>query len=315
MPDDSQVELNGHTIHVSSLDKVMFPDAGITKGDLIDYYRRIADTMLPHVRGRPVTMHRFPDGIDAGGFYQKEAPDYFPDWIERVSIYVEEDDAEQLQIVCNTAATLVYLANQGCITPHVWLSRIDKLDYPDKLIFDLDPPSDDFAIVREAALALREVLDAIGLPPFVMTTGQSGLHVAVPLDRSADFDTVRAFARDVAELVAGRHPDRFTTAGRKKKRRGRLFLDYLRNSYGQHGAAPYAVRPRPAAPIATPLDWDELHDPDLTARSYTMRNIVRRLGQKDDPWADMYAQAAALDEARQHLEEMRSNEQSVGSDG
>lgn len=301
---NSEIKLNNHTIELSSLDKLMFPDSGITKGDLIDYYRRIADTMLPHVRQRPVTMHRFPDGIDETGFYQKEAPDYFPDWIDRVSIYVEEEDAAQPQIVCNSAAALVYLANQGCITPHVWLSRVDKLDHPDKLIFDLDPPSDDFGIVREAALALRRVLDELHLRPFVMTTGQRGLHVVVPLDRSADFDTVRAFSRDVADVVAERNPDRFTTASRKKKRRGRLFLDYLRNSYGQHGVAPYAVRPRRAAPVSTPLDWDELHDQDLTARSYTIGNIFRRLGQKDDPWADMYAQAAGLEDARQRLEEM-----------
>lgn len=271
----------------------MFPDDGLTKGDLVDYYYRISETMLPHVAGRPLTMHRFPNGIDAEGFYQKEAPDYFPQWIERVALEVE-GGRTQHQVLCNNVATLVYLANQSCITPHVWLSRADKVRYPDKLIFDLDPPSGDFEIVREAAQALREMLQQVGLVPFVMTTGSKGLHVVTPLDRTVDFDTARAFARRLAEVLAGREPDRFTTETRKNKRRGRLFLDYLRNSYGQHGVAPYAIRAKPGAPVATPLDWDELANRNLHSQSYTMQNIFRRLGQKEDPWRDMMDHARSL---------------------
>jgi bifunctional non-homologous end joining protein LigD len=302
-----EMAVNGRTITIERADKPLYPDAGITKGDLADYYRRMAETMLPHMRDRPITMQRFPDGIDAPGFYQKEAPDYFPDWIRRVSIHVQEEGTVQDQIICDDAATLLYLANQACITPHIWLSRADKLDHPDKLLFDLDPPDDNFDPIRQAAQELRAVLEEVGLTSYVMTTGSRGLHVVVPLDRSADFDTVRDFARDLADLLAQRHPERLTTAQRKEKRTGRLFLDYLRNSYAQNSVTPYAVRPLPNAPVATPLEWDELDNPNLDAQSYTMRNIFRRLGQKSDPWAGMLGNGRSLTQPRARLDEMRED--------
>jgi bifunctional non-homologous end joining protein LigD len=294
-------KLGGHAVEVDHLDKPFFPDAGITKGDLIDAYRRLADVMLPHMAGRPLSMERYPDGIGGGGFYQKEVPDYFPDWIEVVQIEVEEENAEQPQVVCGDAATLVYLADQGVITPHIWLSRVDHLNRPDKLIFDLDPPEGGFEIVRFAARKLYDIFDEIGMRPYVMTTGSKGLHVVLPLEPEADFDEVRAFARQVAEALAARYPDRLTTAPRKNKRKGRLFLDYLRNAYAQTSVTPYAVRALPGAPVATPLDWDEVDDPDLGPRSYTLANIFRRLGQKADPWQGMFEGAASLKEAQQRL--------------
>ncbi|MFN2291847.1 MAG: non-homologous end-joining DNA ligase [Anaerolineae bacterium] len=298
------IELDGHGIEVEHFDKVFFPDVGLTKGDLIGYYRRIAETMLPHLEGRPLTMQRFPDGIDEKGFYQKEAPGYFPDWIQRVEIHVEGEGSTQPQVVCGNVATLVYLVDQGCITPHVWLSRVAALHKPDKLIFDLDPPDDDFEMVRHGALALHDLLDEIDLTTYLMTTGSRGLHVVAPLDGSAEFDTVRQFARDVGAVLARREPDRITVESRKQARRGRLFVDYLRNSYAQNAVAPYAVRAKPGAPVATPLDWDELGDRDLAAQTYTTQNIFRRLGQKDDPWADFQQHAQSLEEPRQKLKEM-----------
>lgn len=278
------IELNGRSLALTHLDKLFFPDDGLTKGDLIDYYRRIAETMLPHLRQRPLSLQRFPNGIREAGFYQKEVPDYFPEWIERTMIPVESEDEAQPQVVCQDAAALVYLVNQGCITPHVWLSRTGHLDQPDRLIFDLDPPDDDFDLVQAAARALRQALTKAELVPFVMTTGSRGLHVVAPLDGSADFDATRAFARQLADDLAAQEPDKFTTETRKAKRHGRLFLDYLRNAYAQTAVAPYAVRPKPGAPVATPLDWDELTRADLHAQSYTVHNIFQRLGQKDDPW-------------------------------
>jgi bifunctional non-homologous end joining protein LigD len=282
----------------------MFPDEGITQGDLMEYYRRVAETMLPYLKGRPLTMQRFPDGIGDEGFYQKEAPDYFPDWIRRVSIEVKEEGQEQPQVICENVATLVYLVDQGCITPHVWLSRADKLTHPDRLIFDLDPPDDDFELVRSAAQSLREMLEGVGLLPFVMTTGSRGLHVVVPLDRSTDFDTVRSFAKNLAGVLAEREADRLTTKVRKDKRGNRLFLDYLRNSYGQNTVAPYAVRAKPGAPVATPLDWDELSDSNLHSQTYTLQNIFRRLGQKEDPWKGMMRHARSLSEPRRRLDNL-----------
>jgi bifunctional non-homologous end joining protein LigD len=291
---DKKMKIGSHTIELSNLDKVLFPDDGITKGDLIDYYQRIANIILPHLAGHPLSLQRFPNGIQAEGFYQKEISDYFPDWIRRVSVEVKEDQTRQDQVVCDNVETLVYLANQACITLHPWLSRADKLNHPDKLIFDLDPPGNDFETVRFAAGRLREMLQKAGLVPFVMTTGSKGLHVVVPLDQSADFDEVRAFVRQLADDLARREPERLTTETRKDQRHGRVFLDYLRNAYGQTGVAPYTVRAKPGAPVATPLDWAELADPQLHSQSYTVRNIFQRLGQKADPWQDMRDHVRAL---------------------
>lgn len=296
-------KVNGQVITLSSVDKVLFPEEGITKGELVDYYQRIAEYMLPYLRDRPVTMERYPDGLDGTGFYQKEVPDYFPGWIERVTIHVEETATDQEQVVCTNTATLVFLGNQACITPHIWLSRKDRLDYPDKLIFDLDPAQNDFASVRQAARDLHTLLNEVNLISFVMTTGSRGLHVVVPLDRHADFDEVRDFAHKLADVLAKRHPERLTTAQRKQKREGRLFLDYLRNAYAQNSVTPYAVRALPGAPVATPLDWHELHDPDLHAQRYTVANIFRRLGQKEDPWREMMNHAQSLKEPRKNLAE------------
>ena len=291
---DKKMKIGAHTVELSNLDNVLFPDDGITKGDLIDYYRHIAETMLPHLAGHPLSLQRFPGGIQAEGFYQKEIPEYFPDWIRRVSIEVKEEQTRQAQVVCDTLETLVYLANQACLTLHPWLSRADQLNYPDKLIFDLDPPGDEFEVVRFAAGRLREMLQEVGLVPFVMSTGSKGLHVVAPLDRSADFDKVRAFVRQLANELASREPERLTTETRKDQRHGRVFLDYLRNAYAQTGVAPYTVRAKVGAPVATPLEWDELANPSLHSQSYTLRNIFHRLGQKADPWQDMMDHARSL---------------------
>lgn len=295
----STLHFGPHTLETSSESRVLFPEEGLTKGELLDYYRRIAATMLPYLRDRPLTLHRFPDGIGADGFIQQQAPDYFPDFVTRAT--VEKEEGEITHAVCNEAAALVYLANQGCITPHVWLSRLDRPHHPDRLVFDLDPPGDDFEAARYGARAVREVLDALHLPAFLMTTGSRGLHVVVPLDRQADFDTVRAFARAVAEAVADAHPEALTVAHRKEQRRGRLFVDYLRNAYAQTAVPPYAVRALPGAPVATPLDWDELGNGDLHARRYSIRNLFRRLGQKPDPWTGLDTHAASLAEAQKRL--------------
>lgn len=297
------LRIGRYSVELSSLDRVLFPDSGVTKGELVEHYRTVADRMLPHLRGRPVSMQRFPGGIHEEGFFQKSAPDYFPEWIERVTVSKKGGTVQH--VVCNEAATLVYLANQNCITPHVWLSRADRLDHPDRLIFDLDPPRNDFEVVRFAARALREMLGELGLDPFLMTTGGRGMHLVVPLDRSADFHVVRGFARDVAELLATRHKDRLTTEVRKNKRRGRLFLDYMRNAYAQTAVPPYAVRARPGAPVAVPLDWDELSDPNLRGGSWNTRTVGARLA-RDDPWKGMARRARSLSGPRKKLDRILS---------
>jgi len=296
------IHVDDHDIEVSNTDKILFDDAGITKGDLIDYYGRIAETILPHLAGRPVSMERFPDGIGEEGFYQKAVPKYFPDWIHRAEVDLVEGGSQD-QVVVESAATLVYLADQGCITPHAWLSREGSLDCPDKLVIDLDPPGTGFEPVREVAFLVRDFLGEIDLSPCVMTTGSRGLHLIVPIKPVIPFDRVREIAIKMAGILERRHPDRLTAEIRKEKRKGRLFLDMLRNAYGQTSVPPYAVRARSGAPVAVPLDWDELSDRSLVSTSYTVGNIFRRLGQKEDPWKDMYSLGQSLEGITEKLDE------------
>jgi bifunctional non-homologous end joining protein LigD len=300
MADDRQVSVGGREFTLTHPDKVLFPADGYTKADLVAYYRRVADVMVPHLRGRPLMLQRLPDGIGGEGFYQKEVGDYFPEWIRRVE--VSKEGGTVTHVVCDDEATIAYLAGQACITPHVWLSRADRIEYPDRLVFDLDPSRSDFAAVRATARELRELLDKLGLVPFVQTTGSRGLHVVVPLDSSADFDAVRTFARTVADRVAAADPDQRTTEARKAKRRGRIYIDIMRNAYAQTAVAPYSVRARPGAPVATPLDWRELGR--VTARRYTVANLARRLARRTDPWHDIDRHARPLKRASDALDDL-----------
>ncbi|MDT8324359.1 MAG: non-homologous end-joining DNA ligase [Bacteroidota bacterium] len=295
----SERQYGRHRIELSNEDKIFFPDVGMTKGDLIGYYEKAADWLLPRLKDRPLTLQRFPDGVSGEGFYQKNKADYFPGWIDHVTL--EKEDGENDYVICNKKATLLYLANQGCITPHVWLSRHDRPRHPDLLIFDLDPPDQDFSVVSFAAREIGKIMGDVGLTPFLMTTGSKGLHVWVPLDRTADFETTRQFGRAVADVLEKRHPEELTSAQRREKRRGRVFIDYLRNAYGQTAVCPYGVRALPGAPVATPLSWDELGRAGLTSQRYTTRNIFRRLGHKVDPWKGMHRHAADLHKALDEL--------------
>lgn len=300
---DAQVTIGGHRIEISNLDKILFPGDGHTKQDLLDHYRAVAAVALPHYRDRPLSMHRFPDGIDDEGFFQKDIPDYFPRWIHRVTL--AKEGGKVSYVVADDEATLVYLANQACITPHLFLSRRDRPHHPDRLVFDLDPPGEDFEPVRRAARFVRDALEELELPCYLQTTGSRGLHVVVPLDRSATFDAARNFAHDLAKRLASQHADELTVAQRRSKRRGRVFLDCLRNAYGQTAVGPYAVRAKAGAPVATPLEWSELGDRRLHPRRYTIRNIRRRLGQKDDPWADIARHGHSISAAARRLARLR----------
>ena len=277
--------VDGHRLAVSNADKVLFPDDGITKADLAEYYRRIAKVALPHYRGRPVTMQRFPDGIAESGFFHKNAPDHFPDWIERVE--VPKEGGTVRHVLVTSAATLVYLADQGCITPHLAVARADDPDKPDRLVFDLDPSDDDFAKVQTVARAVKDGLDRLDLKSFVQTTGSRGLHIVLPLDRSAVFEPLRGFVRKFAQNIADDLPDIATVEQRKAKRGDRVLIDTFRTAYGQTAVAPYAVRARPGAPVATPLRWEEALTSGMGPQKYTIANIFRRLAQMQDPWQDI----------------------------
>lgn len=290
------VRVGSRTVDVTHPDKVYFPDDGFTKGDVVGYYRAVAPHFLRHAAGRPLSLQRFPDGIGAEGFYQKKAPDGFPDWIPRVEVPLA-DGTTQTQVTVRHEADLVFLVQQVTITFHAWTSRAGTLDRPDRMVFDLDPAEGTgFAAVRDTARLLRDELEGVGLATYPMVTGSSGVHVQVPLRTGPDFDAVRTFARQVADALAAAHPDALTTEVRKDKRRGRLFLDVARNAGGQTAVAPYSLRARPGAPAATPLTWDELGGVPAADR-YTLRAVVRRLAQTDDPWKGMGRRAARLDGA------------------
>jgi bifunctional non-homologous end joining protein LigD len=282
-----------YSVETSSEDKVLFPDAGITKGQLIDYYEAVADTMLRHLRDRALTLHRFPDGIDADGFYQQQAGDYFPDWITRKTL--SKKGGEVAHVVCDKAATLVYLANQACITPHCWLSRIDEPDQPDRIVIDLDPADDDFGKVREAARLVADAFDDLGLAVFLQVTGSRGIHVVAPIRRSPGFDDVRKRVREIADRLADEHADRLTVEQRKNKRGKRIYLDTTRLAYGQTMVAPYAVRAKPGAPVATPIKREELDDEDLSPRRWTIDTVLDRLDAEGDLWDGIGRAARDLD--------------------
>lgn len=295
-----------YTVETSNEDKVLFDEAGLTKGDLIDYYESVAEHFLRHAANRPLTMQRFPDGIGKDGFYQKQIGDYFPKWIGRARVPTDKGDQEQ--VVCNNKATLAYLTNQACVTSHLFLSRTGRLGEPDRLIIDLDPSGDEFDAVRRAARRCRALFDELDLASFVKTTGSRGLHVMVPLRRGSGYDAVRAFAKAFVSLLASRYDDELTTEQRKNKRGGRLYLDVGRNAYGQTAVAPYSVRALPGAPVATPIGWEELDDRSLHAQTFDIRNVAKRLQREDDVWRRLTRSARSLRSACRRLESMTSTD-------
>jgi bifunctional non-homologous end joining protein LigD len=282
-----------YSVEIKHADKVLFPDAGITKGQLIDYYQAVAEIMLPHLRDRALTLHRFPDGIGTDGFYQQQAGDYFPDWITRATL--PKEDGEVAHVVCDKAATLVYLANQACITPHCWLSRTDAPDQPDRIVIDLDPADDDFGKVRAAARLVADAFDDLGLAVYLQVTGSRGIHVVAPIRRGPGFDAVRKRLRAIADRLADAHPDLLTMEQRKHKRGRRIYLDTTRLAYGQTMVAPYAVRARPGAPVATPIRREELDDDGLRSDRWTIDTVLDRLDALGDPWAGIGRTARDFD--------------------
>ncbi|MGH3099124.1 MAG: non-homologous end-joining DNA ligase [Streptosporangiales bacterium] len=283
-------------------DRVLFDD-GTTKGELVDYYRRVAPVMVPHLRGRPLMLQRFPRGVDESGFYQKEAGDQFPDWVTTRT--VEKEGGTVTHVVCEDEATLVHLANFDCVTLHSWLGDARDPYHPDRLVFDLDPSGNDFGELRSAAYALRDLLTELGLAPYVQTTGSRGLHVTLPLDRSTHVDDVRSFAREVAESLADERPDQLTVEASKDKRGKRIYLDVLRNAYAQTAVAPYSVRAMASPTVATPVRWDELSRAKMHADRYTIESLQRRLTRTEDPWADMERHAGSAAEAHKRFARRR----------
>jgi bifunctional non-homologous end joining protein LigD len=280
-------------------EKVLFPADGITKGDLAAYYDAIAPLMLPHIRNRPVTMQRYPQGIEAQSFWQKDVSKGFPPWLERAEV-PKKDGVVHHPLVTDTRG-LLWLANQNSITPHVWTSRAPNLYHPDICVFDLDPSNDDAAAVRDAALLLRDLLDELGLPAWVKTSGSKGFHIVIPLDAKADHGEVSRFAHAVGTALVRRDPHHLTQEFSKVDRQGRILVDTGRNGYSATFAAAYAVRAKAGAPVSAPCTWQEVERGDVGPRTFTLRNMAARSADVGDVWADLRRRKRSLGPAFEKL--------------
>jgi bifunctional non-homologous end joining protein LigD len=287
------IRLGRQTVEITHADKALFPDPPITKLDLARHYEAVAPAMLPHIRGRPLALQVFPQGIQGHGFFMKEAPSYFPDWIATAK--VPKKGGTLTQVLAENAATLVYLAGQNAITPHVWLSRADEPRQPDRLILDFDPsPGIGFAAVRAAAREAGARLRDAGLVPYAMVTGSRGVHVVCPIRRGPSFSEVHGYARALAEHMVADDPKRLTLQWRRADRGARIYVDVNRINYAQHVVAPYGVRARAGAPVAMPVEWDELSDAKLKPDRWTLATAAKRLASRGDAWKGMEGRARKL---------------------
>jgi bifunctional non-homologous end joining protein LigD len=286
-------------VSISNPDKVLFPDSGITKREFVEYHSKISKYMVPLIKDRPLTMYRFPDGIKKGskGFFSKNRPDYFPDWIGSVEI---GDRKGVKYVICDSKKTLVYLAGQVA-TLHVSPLCKDNLDAPDLMLFDLDPVEEGFDKLRKAAGKLKELIETIGLVPFVKSSGSRGLHIEIPIKAELDTDRVKAFALDIALALKSLYPKDFTAEHRKDKRDAAVLIDVWRNSPGQTIVAPYAVRAIEGAPVAAPLFWEEIEEKGFHAQKFNIKNIVSRLEKKGDPWKGFNKSRNSLKKAIEKL--------------
>lgn len=266
-------------------EKVMFPDDGITKGELAAYYETMAPVVLPHLVRRPITMERYPAGIGKKGFWQKDVSKGFPEWLQRVE--VPKKDGVVHHPIVTDVRSLLWITNQNTITQHVWTSRVPNLYYPDICVFDLDPSTDDVASVRAAAIGLRDLLEELGLPSWVKTSGSKGFHIVVPLDGQSDMAEAERFANRVGKLFVSHAPDHLTQEFNKVDREGRIYVDTGRNGYSATFAAAYTVRAKPGAPVSAPCMWEELERGNVEPRSFTLRNMPARVKKLGDIWADL----------------------------
>jgi bifunctional non-homologous end joining protein LigD len=278
-------------------DKVLFPDDGITKGELAAYYELIAPVMLPHIRMRPVTLERYHSGIGQPGFFQKDVSKGFPRWLKRVEV-PKKGGVVHYPLV-RDARSLLWLANQNCITPHVWTSRVPKLMYPDICIFDLDPARDEPDVLRAAALELRDLLSELGFKSWVKTSGSKGFHIAVPLAGKSRYGEVARFAHDVGRQLVARDPDHLTQEFSKADRGGRILVDTGRNGHGATYAATYAVRAKPGAPVSAPCTWDEIESGAAGPRTFTLRTMARRIAAVGDLWGEIKTSGFVLSDRGQ----------------
>ena len=292
-------------ITITHPDKILFPDSGITKGELAAYYEMIAPSMVPHMRARPVTMERYHRGIGAPGFFQKDVSKGFPEWLQRVE--VPKKGGTVHHPIVTDARSLLWLANQNCITPHVWTSRAPALFYPDICVFDLDPSEDNPEQLRTATLQLRDFLAELGLPSWLKTSGSKGFHIVVALDGKSNMGEVADFAHTVGSMLVARDPANLTQEFHKIDRGRRILVDTGRNGYSATFAAAYAVRAKPGAPVSAPCTWDELQRGDIGPQSFALRTMAPRIESVGDLWAEMKKRKRSLKRAIEQVRRMKND--------
>ncbi len=288
-------KVNAKEIEITNAKKEVF--ANITKEDFVEYYKKAAPLMLSHVKDRPISMYRMPHGMREEGFFQKHVPDYFPSWMKRVE--VEHKGKKITYIMANDEESIVYLATQMVI-PHIWPSRKDKLYYPDKMIFDLDPSVNDIPMTQEVALTMKKFFDQLKMPSFIMTTGNKGYHIIVPLDRSTEQEKVKEFAAKIAQVLVDHYPEIMTNEMRIEKREEKVMIDVFRNSPTHTAVAPYSVRASLRGGIALPIEWSEVKK--INPHSFTLENYVERL-KKGDLWKDMYDKTISVKKLTEELKQ------------
>lgn len=302
---EQEITLNRHTLKLTNQDKIYFPKDGITKGDVIDYYQSVAEYILPYLKNRPLSLNRFPNGIEKQGFYQKDAGDHIPDWIKTTQVYSESNDKYIDYIYCNDKATLAYLNNLGCIDLNPWNSSLPDLEHPDYLVLDLDPSKKNtFDEVIETALQVNEVLQSITIKGYCKTSGSTGIHIYIPMGGKYDFDQVKDFAHILMQQVHKKLPE-ITTLERSLQKRDsdKIYLDYLQNRTGQTLASAYSLRPKQGASVSMPLDWDELK-PGIRPTDYTIENALERIKEKDDLFKPVLGKGIDMMKALESLQNM-----------
>lgn len=304
---DYDLKVGKTVLHLTNQNKIYYPKNGITKGDIVQYYNQSASLILPYLKGRPQSMNRFPNGIDAPSFYQKDVDiDKIPSWLKTEKIFSESNNAEIDYLICNDKETLLYMANLGCIEINPWNSTLKKIENPDWLVIDIDPEKDDFEVVVQTALTVKDVLDELETDCLCKTSGATGLHVYIPLGAQYSYDSVKILAELLAKEIHSRLPETTSLERSIKKRNHKIYIDYLQNKRGQTLAAPYSVRPKPGATVSTPLEWSEVNS-KLHPSQFTIKNVLSRFEKKGDLWAPVLTKGANINKIIKKMEESQSD--------
>ncbi|WP_278009989.1 DNA ligase D [Flavobacterium gyeonganense] len=302
---DYDLKIGKTVLHLTNQNKIYFPKDGISKGDVVQYYNEVADLILPYLKNRPESMNRYPNGIDAPSFYQKDVDtEKTPSWLKTKKIFSESNNENINYLICNNKETLIYMANLGCIEINPWNSTIQNIENPDWLVIDIDPDQQDFSVVVETALVVKDVMDGLETECYCKTSGASGLHVYIPLGEQYDYDSVKILAELIAQQVQSRLPETTSLERSIKKRNHKIYIDYLQNRIGQTLAAPYSVRPKPGATVSTPLEWSEVNS-KLHPSQFTIKNVLKRFEKKGDLWAPVLSKGANIKKILKKIEDQK----------